>query len=63
VTQGLDLPVTEWPWRLGWGNLLTAGPIFGLLALWGLLLRLCLEPQVPSPSHAPASSEPVHDRD
>jgi hypothetical protein len=62
VTQGIDLPVTEWPWRLGWGNLLTAGPIFGLLALWGLLLRLCLEPQTTAPAHAQASRESVHDR-
>jgi len=34
----------DWPWRVGWGNLLISGPFFGLLALWGLLLRICTEP-------------------
>ena len=36
------------PWRQGWGNLLIDGPFFGLLALWGLLVRQCLEPPVPA---------------
>jgi hypothetical protein len=41
-------PMDPMPWRLGWGNLLTSGPFFGLLALWGLLLRLCREPSADS---------------
>ena len=32
-----------WPWRAGWGTLLAAGPFLGLLLLWALLFRLCLE--------------------
>jgi alpha-1,2-mannosyltransferase len=43
-------PMDPMPWRLGWGNLLTSGPLFGLLALWGLLVRLCLEPSADSPA-------------
>jgi hypothetical protein len=43
-------PMDPMPWRLGWGNLLTSGPFFGLLTLWGLLLRLCLEPGADSPA-------------
>ena len=31
----------ELPWRQGWGNLLTTGPFWGLLALWALLFRRC----------------------
>lgn len=30
-------------WRQGWGTLLVSGPFFGLLLLWGVLLRLCAE--------------------
>jgi hypothetical protein len=33
----------QWPWRVGWGTLLAAGPFLGLLLLWALLFRLCLE--------------------
>src|SRR5581483_5137775 len=40
VAQGL--PTAALPWRVGWGNLLMAGPFYGLLLLWGLLWRLCL---------------------
>src|SRR5215216_2010409 len=40
-----DLP----PSQMGWGNLLASGPFFGLVVLWGLLVRLCLEPR-PLPS-------------
>ena len=29
----------ELPWRVGWGIVLSAGPLAGLLLLWGLLLR------------------------
>jgi len=36
-------PVEPMPWRLGWGNLLTCGPFFGLVTLWALLVKLCLE--------------------
>jgi hypothetical protein len=32
------------PWRAGWGTLLITGPFWGLLALWGLLWRLCTAP-------------------
>jgi hypothetical protein len=47
----LSLPVDFSPWlriaplfsRMGWGTLLAAGPLYGLLALWALLLVLCLE--------------------
>lgn len=31
------------PTQTGWGNLLGSGPFFGLVALWALLLRLCLQ--------------------
>jgi uncharacterized membrane protein len=40
---GLDLLVKELPWRQGWGNLLIDGPFFGLVALWALLFKTCLE--------------------
>ena len=33
----------ELPWRPGWAHLLIEGPFYGLVALWALLLRLCLE--------------------
>jgi hypothetical protein len=36
-------PVDPMPWRIGWGNLLTSGPFFGLLSLWVLMVRLCLD--------------------
>jgi hypothetical protein len=36
-------PVDPMPWRVGWGNLLTAGPFVGLVTLWALMVRLCLE--------------------
>ncbi len=36
-------PIDPMPWRIGWGNLLTSGPFFGLLTLWALMVRLCLE--------------------
>src|SRR5215218_1296507 len=45
-----DLP----PSQMGWGNLLASGPFFGLVVLWGLLVRLCLEPR-PLPSSDGAS--------
>jgi hypothetical protein len=45
--DGRLVPISEMPWRLGWGNLLTLGPFFGLLALWWLLFRHC---QAPPPS-------------
>ncbi|HLH21033.1 MAG TPA: glycosyltransferase family 87 protein [Chloroflexota bacterium] len=32
------------PWRQAWGSLLITGPLWGLLALWALLFRLCLAP-------------------
>jgi hypothetical protein len=45
-----DWCVNDWtgalrdlPWRVGWGNLLISGPFFGLLVLWALLVRQCLE--------------------
>jgi Glycosyltransferase family 87 len=38
-----NVPVKDLPWRQGWGNLLTSGRFFGLLLLWALLLRFCLE--------------------
>ncbi len=47
LREGQLVPVGELPWRLGWGNLLTAGPLLGLLVLWGLLVRQCLEPLEP----------------
>jgi hypothetical protein len=31
------------PWREGWGSLLITGPLWGLLALWALLFRLCTD--------------------
>jgi hypothetical protein len=40
VAQGL--PTTELPWRVGWANLLMAGPFYGLVLLWWLLWRLCV---------------------
>ena len=43
----------ELPWRRGWGNLLAAGPFFGLALLWGLLLRLSLERLEQQPASAP----------
>jgi hypothetical protein len=44
-----DLLRSSWPfWRIGWGILLASGPLFGLLVLWILLLRLCLESGVPT---------------
>jgi hypothetical protein len=45
LTDAGLLPISQMPWRLGWGQLLTLGPFFGLLALWGLLYRLCVEPR------------------
>jgi hypothetical protein len=39
-----DIAVKELPWRQGWGNLLSSGRFFGLVGLWILLLRLCLQP-------------------
>jgi hypothetical protein len=38
-----SLAVKDLPWRQGWGNLLTFARFFGLLVLWGLLARLCLD--------------------
>ncbi|HZR98103.1 MAG TPA: glycosyltransferase family 87 protein [Chloroflexota bacterium] len=46
LTEPSGLPIQAMPWRQGWGNLLTAGPLAGLLVLWGLLVALCLEPGV-----------------
>jgi hypothetical protein len=43
-------PLRELPWRVGWGNLLISGPFFGLLALWALLVRLCLARDEPEPA-------------
>jgi hypothetical protein len=37
------LPMRTLPWRIGWANLLMAGPFYGLLLLWSLLFRLCLD--------------------
>jgi hypothetical protein len=37
------LPEAHQFWREGWGNLVISGPLFGLLLLWGLLLRCCLQ--------------------
>jgi len=37
-----DLLPADYPWwRDGLGNLLTSGPLFGLLALWVALMRIC----------------------
>jgi hypothetical protein len=46
-------PVYPMPWRSGWGTLLAAGPFFGLLALWGLLVRQAAEAPgtAPPPTH------------
>jgi hypothetical protein len=38
----VGVPAATWPWRAGWGNLLSSGPFLGLLVLWGLLARRCL---------------------
>jgi len=43
------LPATELPWRIGWANLLMSGPVFGLLLLWWLLLRITLDDAAPRP--------------
>jgi hypothetical protein len=48
------------PWRRGWGNVFIAGPLFGMLTLWALLVRLCLEPS-PPPAQPPGNHpEPIH---
>jgi len=44
AVQFPTLDLTELPWRQGWGNLLTAGPLLGLLVLWAVLLRQCSVP-------------------
>jgi len=38
-----NVPVKDLPWRQGWGNLLMSARFFGLVSLWALLIRLCLE--------------------
>ncbi len=38
------VPLAALPWRYGWGNLLSCGPLVGLILLWALLVRSCLEP-------------------
>ena len=38
-------PIDPMPWRIGWGNLLTSGPFFGLVTLWALMVQLCLRPR------------------
>lgn len=52
-TYCLSLGPERWgelPWRHGWGTLLSAGPLAGLLVLWGLLLAQSR----PAPAAAPA---------
>lgn len=39
-----NVSVKDLPWRQGWGNLLTSARFMGLVVLWALLARLCLEP-------------------
>lgn len=39
-----DLPFSLLPWRVGVGLLLDSGMLYGLVALWLLLLRQCLDP-------------------
>jgi hypothetical protein len=41
-------PIDPMPWRIGWGNLLTSGPFFGLVTLWALMVQLCLRPRTNS---------------
>ena len=52
------VPAATWPWRAGWGNLLTAGPFLGLLLLWGLLARGCLTAAAARPPPAAAQPPP-----
>jgi hypothetical protein len=56
-----DLSPEELPWRQGWGNLIAAGPLLGMLVLWGLLLRLGFQRPAPPPSPGPVLSERTAD--
>lgn len=58
LQDAAGLPLAALPWRLGWGNLLTAGPLLGLLALWGLLVRCCLQPPALAAATRPGASPP-----
>lgn len=58
-TYCLSLGPERWgelPWRHGWGTLLSAGPLAGLLLLWGLLL--VQSRGAPAPAPAPAQRSP-----
>ena len=35
------LPTAALPWRIGWANLLMAGPFYGHILLWWLLFQVC----------------------
>jgi hypothetical protein len=49
------LPFSQLPWRVGGGLLLDAGMFYGLVGLWLLLLRQCLDTR-PTPATAPAAA-------
>lgn len=48
-------PLNELPLRMGWWNLAMLAPLCGLLALWWLMVRLCLDASPPRPSDAVAA--------